>query len=84
MDRHTSGSTNISIPQQDTYWYLRSEITRTLASDWDAILLASPATLLAQSRLDLYLERNPRKAFQVFRPEDLEATHQHGGRLFFR
>jgi len=75
---------NPSIPQQDAYWLLRSEISSQLSQNWDSILDACPEIAAADAAMQIYLYRNPRLAFQVFRPEDLEATHTHGGRMFFR
>jgi hypothetical protein len=84
MDRTINQSPNVSIAQRDTYWFLRSEISSAISRNWDSILDACPEIAAADATMQIYLYRNPKKAFQVFRPEDLDATHQHGGRMFFR
>lgn len=70
--------------QQDTYWYLRAQLTQALARDWQRVLDASPATLQAQAHLDSFLERHRTSSFRVFRSEDIELSVDARSRLFVR
>lgn len=71
-EKKLSSPTN---PEQDTYWMFRSDLTRAIAKDWQAVTDASPAIRVAAENLHTYVQSHPTRGFRIFRPEDADSQH---------
>jgi hypothetical protein len=73
--------------EQDTYYWLRSNLTAALAEELPKILAAnvSPMTRDAATNLTRFKAYHPTTEFRIFRPEDANSTDNAGdAKLFLR
>lgn len=73
-----------SVPQQDGYSLLRSELTSAIERNWQDVLDSSPEIARAARSLDSYVERHGKRSFRIFRTGDSLITVDVDSTLFLR
>lgn len=82
--RYAASRTPASRAEQDTYYWLRSNVTAALAEELPHALAVCPKTWKAVNDLRRFTAYHPRTSFRIFRPEDAATTDQADSKLFLR